>query len=346
MSEIPIQNIYYLLCYAWDRLEEKDLVDVNAQSFKDLPNLFAKVLSNGLGYLFKKGLDRDYVIQDEEYRGIKGKLLISESLKRNTFSSGRAYCSFDEFEYDVLHNRILKATLCNLVKYPELDESLREEVRLLHQRFHNVTSIQLERKHFSQVRLHRNNQFYRFLMDISLLLYDNLLFDENHGLWRFKDFIRDESKMPSLFEKFIFNFYKRELPKEYAVGVEIIKWQAEAMEGSSLEYLPSMRTDISITSSSRKLILDAKYYKEAMVTHFDKEKFRSQHFYQMYAYVSNLDTIDHEGKTIEAMLVYPTVDKSFSQSYKTQGYKIGFKSLDLRQDWRELEKSLHAIISS
>ena len=26
---IPIQNIYYLLCYAWDKLEEKEVVDVD-----------------------------------------------------------------------------------------------------------------------------------------------------------------------------------------------------------------------------------------------------------------------------------------------------------------------------
>ena len=25
--KIPIQNIYYLLCYAWNKLDEKDIVD-------------------------------------------------------------------------------------------------------------------------------------------------------------------------------------------------------------------------------------------------------------------------------------------------------------------------------
>jgi 5-methylcytosine-specific restriction enzyme subunit McrC len=51
MKEIPIQNICYLLCYAWDTLEERDLVAVNALKSKDLPNLLARVLVNGLRLL-------------------------------------------------------------------------------------------------------------------------------------------------------------------------------------------------------------------------------------------------------------------------------------------------------
>ncbi|GAG60746.1 unnamed protein product, partial [marine sediment metagenome] len=27
--QIPIHNIYYLLCYAWNKLDEKDIVDVS-----------------------------------------------------------------------------------------------------------------------------------------------------------------------------------------------------------------------------------------------------------------------------------------------------------------------------
>ena len=43
--EIPIQNIYYLLCYAWDKLEEKELIDVDPVGMTELVDLFARVLS-------------------------------------------------------------------------------------------------------------------------------------------------------------------------------------------------------------------------------------------------------------------------------------------------------------
>ena len=38
--KIPILNIYYLLCYAWDRLREGQIVDVSALDSHDLSNLF------------------------------------------------------------------------------------------------------------------------------------------------------------------------------------------------------------------------------------------------------------------------------------------------------------------
>jgi len=55
---IPIQNIYYLLCYAWDKLEEKEIVDVEPLDSTSLADLFARVLINGTNHLLKRGFDR------------------------------------------------------------------------------------------------------------------------------------------------------------------------------------------------------------------------------------------------------------------------------------------------
>jgi len=39
---IPIQNIYYLLCYAWDKLVEKEVVNVESINSTSLADLFAR----------------------------------------------------------------------------------------------------------------------------------------------------------------------------------------------------------------------------------------------------------------------------------------------------------------
>ena len=57
--EIPIQNIYYLLCYAWNNLEEKDLIDIKSIQSTNLADLFAKVLISGITHLLKRGIDRN-----------------------------------------------------------------------------------------------------------------------------------------------------------------------------------------------------------------------------------------------------------------------------------------------
>lgn len=344
MVEIPVRNIYHLLCYAWDKLEERDLVNVDAEAFRDLPNLFAKVLANGLRFLFKKGLDRNYIVEADEYPGIKGKLQLSETLKRSTIIRGRTCCEYDEFSHDVLHNRILKATLARLLKYEGLNRSVRNEIAILYHRFHGVSDIRLQRHHFSQVILHRNNSFYKFLLNICLVIFDNLLYDQSKGTWSFRDFFRDEDRMAALFEKFIFNFYRRHACNDWTVSVEIIKWHAEAIGESSLDYLPKMKTDISLDSPTRKIIIDAKYYREAMVKRYDREKFRSAHSYQLFAYMSNAAASKDRNKQIEGILLYPTVEKPFTQTYRVHNYLMSFRTLNLQNRWEEIERSLLGMV--
>jgi 5-methylcytosine-specific restriction enzyme subunit McrC len=121
---IPVLNIYYLLAYAWDRLDESDEVSAGISDYKDALNLFARVLVNGCNRLFKKGLDRDYVHSSEIYFGIKGKINFASSINGNHFDQGKAVCEFDEFQYNILQNEILKATLLRLSKNPDLDKRL------------------------------------------------------------------------------------------------------------------------------------------------------------------------------------------------------------------------------
>ncbi len=57
---VPVQNIYYLLCYAWNRLEARDLVDVDAVPGNRVANLLGKVLQDGVANLIRRGFDRGY----------------------------------------------------------------------------------------------------------------------------------------------------------------------------------------------------------------------------------------------------------------------------------------------
>ena len=56
---------------------------------------------------------------------------------------------------------------------------------------------------FRRVHLHRNNRYYRFLMNVCELLHDARLPEQKDGKVRFRDFIRDERTLPRLFENFV-----------------------------------------------------------------------------------------------------------------------------------------------
>ena len=108
---IPIENIYYLLCYAWNTLDEKEQVKVSVDDKTELVDLFAKILINGTRMLLKRGIEKNYVTETLDLAGIKGKLELGPTLKSGLFLKQRTISTIDEFSGNILSNQILLSTL-------------------------------------------------------------------------------------------------------------------------------------------------------------------------------------------------------------------------------------------
>jgi 5-methylcytosine-specific restriction enzyme subunit McrC len=334
---IPIQNIYFLLCYAWDSLEEGQVVSVSQEECNTFAELFARVLDGGVTHLLKRGLDRGYITEEEDTSSLRGKLDVSVTIKRNLLRQSRVHCVIDSLSHDVTHNRIIKATLRSLVRCKDLDRTLRDRLLRLYRRLHEIGDIDLSPKVFASVQLHRNNAYYGFLLQVCRLIHDNLLINEDTGESRFRDFLRNEKQMAALFEKFVRNFYRRE-QGEFRVKSETFGWQQVEASHDDLEFLPRMRTDVSLDSPSRKIVIDTKYYANCLQSYYDSATVHSGNLYQLFAYLKNLQIGDH--REIEGVLLYPTVSKSLSLRYSIQGHAMRIVTLDLNATWQEIRQRL------
>src|SRR5688572_4691481 len=98
---VSVQNIYYLLCYAWDRLEARSLVDASAIPGNRIENLLGKVLLDGVAHLIRSGFDRGYVTFEETSRRLRGKVLLTETVGRSLLQQGRVACQMDDLSHDV-----------------------------------------------------------------------------------------------------------------------------------------------------------------------------------------------------------------------------------------------------
>lgn len=341
--EIPIQNIYYLLCYAWNKLEERDIVDVKSVDTTNLADLFAKVLISGVTHLLKRGIDRNYIGFHDELQTLRGKVDFPTTISRNLIKRARAQCYFDELDHDILHNQILKKTIYNLILVDELNDKLRDELIRVYRYFYKISDVKISQKAFKSVRLNRNNYFYSFLLNICELIYENLLPSEDKGKTRFRDFLRDEKQMAYLFEEFVRNFYRIE-QKEFKVTREDIKWKFIGSE-EAMRLLPKMQTDISLISSDRKIIIDAKYYKEALKLNFDSEKLNSSNLYQINSYLSQIEDDDEISRNATGVLLYPTNRQDLNLNYKYKTHTISIRTIDLNKDWKEIHKNLLTIIN-
>ena len=346
--QIPIQNIYYLLCYAWNKLDESEVVQIDASANTSLLNLFAKVIINGTTHILKRGLDRDYVTHEDDLQSIKGKLLFAPSLKRNLLSHAKASCQYDELSYDILHNRILKMTMRRLLKADDLDTTLKNGLVTLYRRLPPMDEIVLTNRDFYKVKLHRNNFFYDFLLAVCEIIYDGLLLDENTGKYKFKDFLRDEGKMNLLFEEFVRNFFKME-QSDYKVSREHISWALEKA-GPHDQYLPQMETDISLTAKdgSKKIVIDTKYYVsgfKATAKMGSGDKLISHNLYQLYSYLKNLEAKGGVNQYCEGILLYAAVDETADLAFSMPGHRISIKTLNLDQDWKNIDADLRKVVA-
>ncbi len=341
-SQIPIENIYYLLCYAWDALDEADEVAIDPIENDNIFELLAAVLFAGTTHLLKRGLDRSYLRHDDETCTIKGKLDLGQSLKKNLLYNGRAQCLFDELSHDNLQNQILKSTLYILAGSQSLNSKLRDVAAQLYRRLHGVDQVPLTEEVFDLVHLNRNNRFYGLLLHICKLIVCNQLPSEERGKSTFRDFFRDERQMNVLFEEFLRNFYRREKP-DCLVSRPQVHWQMTPATDEASKLLPKMHPDIVLDTEDRVTIMDAKYYREALGGRFDQEKLISPNLYQLFAYYENFDSGE---KKKEAMLVYPTVSRTIDVRYLRGGDSLRICTINLNQPWKGIKNDLLQLVDN
>lgn len=200
--KVPIQNVYRLLLYAWDLIGEREAVNVDEEGFVELHDLFAHVLAQTVETLVARGLDRGYVPRDDSVQGVRGKVDLGATIKHAELASARTRCRFDDLEYDVLHNRIIKATLRQLQQIDKLHAKNRSRVHKLEQKLGAVKDVTITSHDFRQVQLHGNNRSYDFAIALCRLIHENLMIDERSGGLRFRRYSATQQAMGGLFQSF------------------------------------------------------------------------------------------------------------------------------------------------
>lgn len=343
--KIPINNIYHMLCYAWNVLDQSDNILVGSDKFDNIYNLLARIYINGTSSLIKRGLDRYYIEENEVLSTLKGKFNIGDSLRKQTFQQGRMICQYNELSSNIRLNQIIKSTIHLLLKSPKVDEVLKKKLLLLRFHFSDIQEIRLTESLFTSNRYNRNNKHYKMLVNVSELLYKGLISNEAGNEIEFADFIRDR-QMSKLYEKFVMNFYRTHLDKEvYLVHSPKIKWDLdEGVDEQDLYLLPEMRTDIVVENKIEKtqLIIDTKYYAKTLVSRnwTEVERIRTGHLYQIHAYITNSD---FTGET-NGMLLYPTINKEIDAKFPIVGKMIYIRTLDLNADWNDISDRLFSLI--
>ena len=336
---IPIRNVYYMLSYAFQVLNEQGYKNIATEQFDNTAELCAAILTKGIAFLLKRGLGKEYIPQVETLSTLRGKVEVTDSVKGRTMLKKQLVCSYDDFSINSYMNRIIKTT-SELLLHADISKSRKKELRKLMVYFKDVDELDVHTINW-HIQYNRNNQTYRMLISICWLLVKGLLQTNSDGSTRLMDFL-DEQRMCRLYEKFILEYYKREFPM-LDVSASQIQW---ALDDGIGDMLPAMQSDIMLTRGGKVLIIDAKYYTHTTQVQYDIHSLHSGNLYQIFTYVKNKEAeLADQPHEVSGMLLYARTDEAIQpdNEYQMSGNRISVRTLDLNCEFTEIAKQLNTI---
>ncbi len=335
---IPIQNIYYMLAYAFRILQTKEYKKMATEAFHNTAELCTAILLTGISTQLKKGLYQTYHTQQQPLSVLRGKIDTTASFQTQSIPKKQLVCVYDDFSINTYPNRILKSTMLLLLK-ANITNARKKALRKYLVYFQNVDTLDIRHIHW-HTAYPRHNQTYRMLLSICYLVVKGLLQTNANGHMTFMDFF-DTQQMHRLYEKFVFSYYQQEFP-QLKVTSSQIQWQVD--DGFS-DMLPTMQSDIMLCYQNQYLIIDTKYYAQNMQTRFDTHKIHSHNLYQIFAYVKNKAAIAPQ-HIVSGMLLYAKTDAPIQPDYVYHmgGNQISVKTLDLSCHFSEIAKQCNQIV--
>ena len=334
---IRIKNIYYMLSYAFQVLNEQGYKMIQTEEFENVAELCSAILIKGVSSQIKRGLGKEYILQSELLSTVRGKIDISASVKEQTVIKKQLVCRYDEFSVNSYMNRIIRTTM-ELLLRSNISKSRKKELRKLLMFFGEVKSLEINSIDW-RIQYNRNNQTYQMLISICYLIIKGLLQTTSDGTTKLMDFL-DEQRMCKLYEKFILEYYKKEFP-QLKVTASQIPWD---LDDGANDMLPIMQSDIILSNKEETLIIDAKYYARTTQSQYNIHTLHSNNLYQIYTYVKNYDK---EGSgNVSGMLLYAKTDEVVlpHNCYKMGGNKISVDTLNLDCEFDEIRKQLNDIV--
>ena len=338
---IPVQNIYYMLAYAFQVLNENGYKNIETEQFDNVGELCAAILSKGVSLQLKRGLGKEYVPETEALSSLRGKIDIAESIKTQSMLRKQLVCTYDDFTVNSYMNRIIKSTMELLIR-SDITKARKKELRKLLVFFGDVEPLNVYDINW-KLQYNRNNQSYRMLISVCYLVIKGLLQSNTSGGTKLMDFL-DEQRMCRLYERFILEYYRKEHP-EIRASASQIPWQ---LDDDFSFMLPVMQTDIMLSKGNTTLIIDAKYYGHTTQEQYGVHTLHSGNLYQIFTYVKNKDAeYGEQPHNVSSMLLYAQTDESVQPNnvYHMGGNKISVRTLNLNCSFNEIASQLDGIVA-
>lgn len=326
MTKQSLLNIYYMLAYVHGQLSIGQTCQIGTEDFHSLPTVLVRGLIHHLQVRARQGLGQGYRTTTEELHRPRGKLLFT--LPRP--DRRMIQCDIDDLHSDTPVHRIVKATVLPLLQDRHWPTTQQRELGALSYMFRDVPTVPLTDRLFANVLRTRLKPSDHLLVEMCRLIWKQQLPTPDGSSANFTEFTGTDAELARLFERFVQAFYRAE-QRRYLVRKSRFAWQHAVGTPASLALLPALETDITLTDAQRTIIIDTKFYRDALTAHYGQRRIRSEHLYQLLAYLQNVPTSD--GVERQGILLYPFVNQPLDHEYRLNGFMIRVVTIDFTAPW-------------
>ena len=352
-NDIPIKNLYLLIYYASKLYNETHTTSRSTveDDPDDIPDLVARILTSTVERRLRRNLSLDLERRQADLTRVRGRIDHLRTERYYLLRQDKIACVFDEFTTDTPKNRFVKAALNEISLYVK-DEELNRLCR--------AAVVAFERSGVGGARPigtrppivpGRVNAEDRRMLAAAELAFDLRLPTEDQGSIHLPALDRDKLlRGGHLFEAAMGGFYKVVLPSKWTVKTgSWIKWQAEHSTNRIKDILPQMKTDIILEYPNphprSRIVIDTKFTEILVTSRHNKPVLKSDHIYQMYAYLRSQETQDDPlSYATSGLLLHPSVGENVDEYATIQGHKIRFATVDLAAASSSIRKRLQDII--
>ena len=271
-NEEAVENSKKILLTMLKTLKSHPFKNINIANLKSLNlpllEIFISMFLDEVSKLIKIGIKSDYVELEDNLKFLKGKLKISEQIRKNIVHKERFYVCYQEFSTDRAENRLIKSALEFLYRRSKSSRNqrlIREYLFI----FDEISSSSDINADFSRLKLNRQTKHYEQALLWSKIFLQNKSFSPYKGNEIAFALLFDMNK---LFESYVGNFIKKKLPNA------ILQHRGKYLiEEPRRDF--GLKPDIFLRYKNQNYIADTKW---KIVK--SKDDISQADLYQLYAY--------------------------------------------------------------
>ena len=213
--------------------------------YNSILEVYFEMYLNEIEELIQKGLIKKYRRVQENQLALKGKLVFTKNIQKNSIHKERFYCEHQVYDKDHLLHQILHKGLKILDGF--VSSNLKDKLNRILFHFSDFKEVNINSSHFSKIIPNRKTQPYNKAIDIAKMIILNYSPNLNSGNDNMLTLLFDMNK---LWEEYVYRILQKHKPVDYYVSPQ---------NSTKFWETKRIKPDIVIKHNKETYIIDTKW---------------------------------------------------------------------------------------